>query len=282
MTLEYQDGAENGSFILTNYNCLPGQRLLKKKGFYKIIWAQDRELTLTIDGYEMHLMKCQMLFCTPLNVLEMPKEPGIISVVFNKEFYCIKEHDEEVSCNGLLFFGASTPPVINLNEMQAESFEMMFAIFKEEFERREKIQGEMLQLMLKRLLIKSVRLLKGKKAILNVPKNDVYLIRKFHILVEKHFRESHQVADYAEKLYKSPKTLSNLFKKAGYTSPLQVINERIELEAKRLLLFSDFSAKEVGHQLGYEENTHFSKFFKSQVGKPPIKWRDNQKTIAGR
>jgi len=141
MTLEYQDIAEDGTFILTNYNCQLGQRLLKKKDFYKIIWAQDRDRTLTIDGYEIHLMKYQMLFCTPLNVLQIPKEPGITSVVFNREFYCLKEHDEEVSCNGLLFYGASTPPVINLDEMQIESYERMFGIFKEEFEGREKIQG---------------------------------------------------------------------------------------------------------------------------------------------
>jgi AraC-like DNA-binding protein len=279
MTLDYQDIAEDGTFILTNYNCQPGQRLLKKKDFYKIIWAQDRDRMLTIDGYEINLMKNQMLFCTPLNVLKIPKEPGITSVVFNKEFYCLKEHDEEVSCNGLLFYGASTPPVINLDEMQIESYERMFGIFKEEFEGREKVQGEMLHLMLKRLLIKSVRLLKGKKAILNVPKNEVDLIRKFHILVEQNFRELHQVADYAEKLHKSPKTLSNLFKKAGYPSPLQVVNDRVALEGKRLLLFSDLSAKEVGHQLGYKEGTHFSKFFKSQIGQPPIKWREEQKTI---
>lgn len=279
MTLEYQGIAENGSFILTNYNCQPGQQLLNKKDFYKIIWAQDRDRTLTIDGYEINLMKYQMHFCTPLNVLQIPKEPGITSVVFNREFYCLKEHDEEVSCNGLLFYGASTPPVINLNDMQVESYERIFAIFKEEFEGREKIQGEMLQVMLKRLLIKSVRLLKGKKAILNVPKNEVDLIRKFHILVEQNFRELHQVADYAEKLHKAPKTLSILFKKAGYPSPLQVVNERLALEGKRLLLFSDLSAKEVGYQLGYKEGTHFSKFFKSQVGQPPIKWQEKHKTI---
>ncbi|WP_155827798.1 AraC family transcriptional regulator [Gillisia sp. JM1] len=88
-------------------------------------------------------------------------------------------------------------------------------------------------------------MLKGKKAILNVPKNEVDLIRKFHILVEQNFRELHQVADYAEKLHKSPKTLSNLFKKSGYPSPLQVVNDRLALEGKRLLLFSDLSVKKL-------------------------------------
>jgi AraC-like DNA-binding protein len=61
------------------------------------------------------------------------------------------------------------------------------------------------------------------------------------------------VADYAEKLHKAPKTLSNLFKKDGYPSPLQVVNERLALEGKRFLLFSDLSAKEVGHQFGYKK-----------------------------
>ncbi len=60
-------------------------------------------------------------------------------MVFNKEFYCLKEHDEEVSCNGLLFMSHPQPSVINLDEMQIESYERMFGIFKEEFEIREKI-----------------------------------------------------------------------------------------------------------------------------------------------
>lgn len=276
MKLEYKDDLRDSSFVLANFNCTPSQQLLEQEGYYKIIWVKEKEHSIIVDGYTINLMPDQILFCTPRNVLRILKESGIIAVLFNREFYCIGDHDYEVSCNGVLFFGSSAPPVINLSAIEAENFDMMFSIFKEEFELKDRIQGEMLQVMLKRLLIKSTRLLKDKKLIPNMPKAQFYLIRKFHILVERHFKTKHKVSEYAKKLYKSPKTLSNLFNKAGYPTPLNIINERIILEARRLLLFSDLNAEEIAYELGYKEGAHFSKFFKSHVGIPPIKFREQQ------
>ena len=192
-----------------------------------------------------------------------------MAIVFNREFYCIRDHDDEVSCNGLLFFGSSEAPVISLNKKDQKSFESIFNILEDEFETKDHIQGEMLRVMLKRLLIKSSRLIKSKLPNPEISNSQLDLIRKYHVLVEQHFKIKHKVTDYANLLFKSPKTLSNLFKKVGEKSPLKVINDRIILEAKRLLIYSDKSAEEIAFELGYKEAAHFSKFFKTQVGKPP-------------
>ena len=92
------------------------------------------------------------------------------------------------------------------------------------------------------------------------------LIRTFNLLVEKHFKELHKVKEYASLLHKCPKTLSKLFSKHINKSPLNLINERIMLEAKRLLIYSDLSNDEIGRQLGYNDYSHFSKFFKKHSG----------------
>lgn len=273
MKLIYNSVIEESAFFLTDFNCSPAQDLLSDPGYYKVIWARDGAFALQVDGYEMALQKNQILFSTPLNVLEIPKESGIIAIVFNREFYCIRDHDHEVSCNGMLFFGSSQPPVITLNEKEQQSFERMFDVFKEEFETKDHIQGEMLRVMLKRLLIKSTRLVADAKRLGKTEKPQVDAVRKFHILVEQHFREKHKVTDYAELLHKSPKTISTLFKKSGLPTPLSVINERLLLEAKRLLLFSDKTAEEIAYELGYNEGAHFSKFFKSHTGLPPVSFR---------
>ena len=223
----------------------------------------------------MPLKKNQVVFCTPLNLLSIPKEEGILAVVFNREFYCIGDHDAEVSCNGFLFFGSSHAPVITLCEKDQKSFETIFFIFQEEFETKDHIQGEMLRVMLKRLLIKSRRLIKNNLPDPTIPSTQLDIVRQYHILVEQHFKEKHQVSDYADLLFKSPKTLSNLFKKTGDKSPLKIINERIVLEAKRLLLYSNKNAEEITYELGYKEPAHFSKFFKSQVGTPPTTFKRN-------
>ena len=199
-----------------------------------------------------------------------------MAFIFNREFYCIQHNDSEVSCMGLLFYGSSNAPVIELNEKDQRSFNAMLVLFQEEFATKDHIQGEMLRTLLKRMLITSTRLIKleTNQAALSV--KQVELIRKFNILVEQHFKEKHQVADYADLLFKSPKTLSNFFKKHDVNSPLKIINGRIAAEAKRLLLYSDKSAEEISYELGYNEPSHFSKFFKTQVGVSPMAFRKKE------
>lgn len=269
MKLEYRNIKNESLLVLTNFNCDPSQQLLKDKDLYKILWCKGNHTDLTVDGYQLSLKKDQVLFCTPLNVLTIPQENDLIAIVFNREFYCIRDHDDEVSCSGLLFYGSSTPPIIDLCEKDQKNFESMFHLFKSEFEVKDHIQGEMLRVMLKRILITSSRLIKNNLPDPEISKSHLDIIRQYHLLVEQNFKEKHKVANYADLLFKSPKTLSNLFKKTGDKSPLRVINERIALEAKRLLLYSDKTAEEIAYELGYNEPAHFSKFFKNQVGYPP-------------
>ena len=281
MKLQYHSIKDESDFILTNFNCGPSQELLQSKALYKVLWNKTANTSITIDGYQMQLGENQLVFCTPLNIVEIPLDSGIIAIVFNREFYCIRDHDQEVSCHGLLFFGSSKPPVIQLSAKEQESFQRMFAIFEEEFETKDHIQGEMLRVMLKRLLITATRMVKSAFVTSDdMPANQFDLVRQYHVLVEQHFREKHQVAEYAELLFKSPKTLSNVFKKTGDTSPLKVINERIALEAKRLLLYSDKTAEEIAYELGFKEAAHFSKFFKKQLGVPPATFK-KQNLLSG-
>lgn len=58
------------------------------------------------------------------------------------------------------------------------------------------------------------------------------LVREFKFLVENYFREYHTVSHYARLLHKSPKTITNIFKKIGEKSPLQAIHDRVVLDQK--------------------------------------------------
>ncbi len=270
MKLEYATFKDGDLFTLTDFSCIPSHELLIKKGLFKIIWCRDSPTKLRIDGYDVNLKKDQVIFCTPFNVLEIePGTQGIISFVFNKEFYCIQTHDEEVSCNGLLFFGSSQPQIVTLNTKEKKLFNMIFDFFEEEFNIKDHIQGEMLRTLLKRLLILATRMIREDIQKSNVSNTQIELIRKYNLLVEAHFQEKHQVKDYADLLFKSPKTLSNIFKKYNEKSPLTIINERILLEAKRLLLYSDQTNEEIANNLGYKDSGHFSKFFKNNEGISP-------------
>lgn len=280
MNFKYSKAPLHGSLILTDFNCASFENRLGEGDFYKIIWAKDTDIVLGVDGYSITLKKDELLFCTPLNMIQIePFLKGVTSLIFDREFYCIRDHDHEVSCNGFLFLGSSAPTVVALSKKERKSFELHFMFLEEEFETEDHIQGEMLRVLLKRLLIKSVRLL--KKTIVNpaMEQSKIDIIRQFNLLVETHFKEKHKVSEYADLLNKSPKTLSNLFAKFNNRTPLQVINDRIVLEAKKLLLLSEKSSKEIAFSLGFTEASHFSKFFKNQVGVSPIQFKNKTLNI---
>jgi AraC-like DNA-binding protein len=270
MKLKYSSFKDDDFFILTDFRCEPAQKLFSEPGLYKVVWNQGADLDLVIDDYQVTLHTNEIIFCTPLNVMEVPIEnQGIMALVFNKEFFCIQSHDDQVSCNGFLFFGSSQPQIIRLSESDIVQFQIMYDNFKSDLSYKDHLQGEMLRSLLKRLLITSTRKLKDDLSLSSVPNAQMETIREYNILVESHFKEYHQVKEYANLLFKSPKTLSNIFSKYIGKSPLAVINERILLEAKRLLLYSTKATDEIAYELGYKDAAHFSKFFKKHEGVSP-------------
>jgi|TARA_B110000971_G_C19731200_1_gene373136 AraC-like DNA-binding protein len=143
-----------------------------------------------------------------------------------------------------------------------------------EMESVDELQLEMLQMLLKRLLILLTRLYKMQDDFSEANPNQMEQVREFNYLIEKHFKTKHSVAEYAELMFKSPKTLSNLFSKLGAKTPIQYIQDRIMLEARRLLTYTDKSIKEVAYEIGYEDIPTFSRFFKKKEGLSPTDFKE--------
>ncbi len=237
-----------------------------------ILWFQTDRNLLIIDGKEERFAKNQIVFLTEFHRV-VPKQIGKVRFLrFNRPFYCILDNDSEVGCKGVLFFGAAQLPIIRIPETELVKFETLWKMFTIEMEFHDNLQIEMLQMMLKRYIILGTRLYKLDQ---NYPpeKKETDLIREFNFLVEQHFRTHHNVADYARLLYKSPKTLSNIFSKVNSKTPLQYIQERIMLEARRALRHSDKPVKEIAYEIGFDSIQSFSRFFKKQEGISPSEYK---------
>jgi AraC-like DNA-binding protein len=153
-------------------------------------------------------------------------------------------------------------------------------VFLDEFDTKDTIQAEMLRMLMARFIIISTRLLKSKEGFVETAKNTkIDLLRDFNMLVESYFKTEHSVSFYADKLFKSPKTLSNTFSKLN-TSPLQIIHERIVLEAKRLLIYTDKTAKEIAYDVGFEDASHLSRLFKKHTTLSPSDFKKQLKTTS--
>ena len=109
----------------------------------------------------------------------------------------------------------------------------------------------------------------------NILKPSHFVGEDHNFQVEQHFKTKHTVAEYAGLLNKSPKTISNIFSKFGSKSPLQYIQERKMLEARRLLRYSDMQIQEIAYEIGYDDIQAFSRFFKKQEGISPSVFKAN-------
>lgn len=245
------------------------------------IWNTGDLLTITVDKVPYRLKKNEIIFLTEFHKVDNIDLISARMVRFNQSFYCIINHDNEVGSKGLLFFGASGVPVVTVDESIVKDFEISWEIFKAEMAQNDILQKDMLQSMLKRMLILSVRILRKSNNLHKLENSQADIIREFNYLVEGHFSQHHDVAFYASKLNKSPKTLSNLFSIVSQRPPLNIIHDRIMVHAKRQINYTNLSIKEIAYQLGYEDIQTFSRFFKNKEGISPNQYREKGMSHSG-
>lgn len=249
----------------------------KVNDLYKFIWIQEGKVTLVVDHVEKTLGKDELVALTPLHHIEIKEVEGTYTgLLFNSEFYSIYKHDEEVSCNGLLFNGTSH--IVHLHipaDISAQLHEVIEKM-SDEYRLKDSLEGEMLRLLLKRFIILCTRFAREQVSGARDKAGSLDIIRQYSILVNQHFKEKKLVSDYAEMLHRSPKTLSNIFASYHLPSPLKIIHRRIISEAKRLLLNSNASVKEIATILGYEHVCTFSRFFKHITGENISDYRKRQ------
>lgn len=232
---------------------------------------------LQVDLAEYSVKQPSLFFVSPnqhLHIKKLGKEEGHF-IFYNRDFYCIQIHDEEVACNGLLFSNIYNMPKVELDKDEIPFFSYIFGQIMDEFGLNDTSLEEMLRTYLKQLFIKSARLWKKQNLDkeLTEQNSDLEFFRKFTLLVDEHYKEKHHVADYAELLFMAPKTISHKFKRLNLPQPNDVIKNRILLEAKRLLVHTNLTAKEVGYELGYEDPAYFSRLFVQKSGETPSAFR---------
>jgi len=279
MTYTFSEFSTGAIFNIGNSDDLNPFKKAQQVNLYTFIWARSQPIELIVDSIPITLPSNNILALTPIQYVQYLSGTDVTLYQFNREFYCIKDHDHEVSCAGMLFFGNTNIPIISLDEKEQQKYKTLHEVFIDELETEDNIQAEMLRMLMGRFIIKSTRLLKAKEGIIETPKSSkVDLLRAFNVLVEQHFKEEHSVSFYAEKLFKSPKTLSNNFAKLN-RSPLQIIHQRIVLEAKRLLTYTDKSAKEIAYEIGFDDASHLSRLFKKYTSQSPSEFKKALSTL---
>lgn len=277
MKFEFHDSQIGSLFAFTDDIRKNEKQFSVNSGNIAVLWNRNQTtVLLEVDEMIISLLPNQLVTTTYLQYISFEKTGfALTAFLFNREFYCISDHDSEVSCNGILFFGTQDLPIITIPKNQERKFNTLYEVFEDEFKTPDKIQGDMLQMLLKRLIIICTRLAKEQLIIKKIDNDQIDIVRKFNVLVDTHYKTKRKVSDYADLLFKSPKTLSNLFALYNQKSPQQIILERLTLEAKRLIRFTNKQNQEIAYELGFNDPAHFSRFFKKMTNCSPTQYRES-------
>jgi AraC-like DNA-binding protein len=240
-----------------------------RHNYYTVIWSFTATGKHIIDFKEYGIFPDHIFFVSPEQVHQIITDPGPTGyvILFTPEFLERNSIRPDFIVNLKLFQKSDETPPLPLSGKMSETLrifaDQMLAAFRSDYELRFETIGAYLKLFL--IECNGHCSLSDESNSQNVEVGKT-LVRNFRDIVEKHFTEWHQVKDYAEALYVTPNYLNEVIKSAMNISAKEYIQNRLLLEAKRMAVFTVKSSKEIGFELGFEDPSHFSKFFRTNSG----------------
>lgn len=105
------------------------------------------------------------------------------------------------------------------------------------------------------------------------PDRDYDLLVRYRALLETHFKSQRSLAVYAGDLAVTPARLNAACKARTGKTASDLLYERIVMESKRYLVYTESSVSQVAHLLGFEDPAYFNRFFTQRVGLSPGAYR---------
>lgn len=191
---------------------------------------------------------------------------------FHPGFFCLYKHRREVSCNGVLFNNLYDTPAVNLDNGEFQSLQTIARQMNNEMQ-RETPDHDVVLSYLKIFLIDASRT-KTDQRQAAAGQNPSSIISKLEQAIETHFKTLRTPSAYSSLLYISEKALNKSCKQFYNKTLTTLIAERMTIEAKRELYLTAKPVKQIAHELGYNDEFYFSRFFKKNAGVSPQIFRE--------
>lgn len=246
--------------------------------FYTVILAIEASGMHIIDFHKYPLRNGQVYFVAPGQVHQIieDRRPRGYSIVFSPEFLASNNIPLSVIDDLNLFLDYGEAPPLLPSKMQLDRMEQI-AEQMIHFETEDlPFTGRAHAALLELFLITSNHCC-ARTSDPHKQETANNLLRSFKGLVETHHTEHHDLAFYAERLHITSDHLNRSIRGVIDRTAKEYIQSRLTIAAKRMLLFTDLSVKEVGFHLGFSESSNFNAFFKKCTGMAPGVFRKKQR-----
>jgi AraC family transcriptional activator of pobA len=264
-------GLSNTPIFIRNLDNCPPSYLDDpgRKEFFEIVWLKNENALHTIKGAEA--MRGDWIYLIPpyrVHQLNKAGKKGVL-LSFKRDF--LDEDVKEFLLDVFKIFNIQGEfSCLQLDEETAGQLGRVYELMEEEYE-RDSTSVIMLKALLKVFLLQLVRIKEQEFTVQDINQKRVY---EFMVLLEMNYQLVRNTDFYAGKLGISSKRLNQILKEKLDKTGMQLIHDRIVLEAKRQIIHSESTIKEIAYNLGFKDRPYFSRFFKQHTGQSPEQFQN--------
>ena len=247
-----------------------------KHNFYIILLITQGTGTHTIDFKTYPVNPHTLFFLSPgqVHAWQLSADTAGYILFFNAEFYRLVHPQEKIY--RFPFFNTLLPkPVLTLPASQVNPITTILQNMAQEHESQAMQWEKVVSSYLNILLIQLSRVYNTQHGYERPAATAYSAWEQLEELLEQHYKQHQPVSFYAEKMHISPKQLNDLCKNTLGKTVSELLQDRILLEARRLLTHSALTITQVAAELGYFDNSYFARFFKKHLGQTPDAFRQS-------
>lgn len=237
--------------------------------YYTILLINQAKGKHIVDFQSYQLTQNQVFFVAPRQVhqvIEEARSSGAV-LLFSSQFLIENGiHTTFISDINLFHDYGDAPPLLIDDSLKKQLFELVEKM-EHELSHNSRFTYESIGAYLKLFLIACHHACSlSREDNPQIIEASLSILRSFKDTLEQHYTQAHEVRFYADRLSISADHLNKTVQRLIGKTAKELIQSRITTEAKRLLLHSDNSAKEIAYHLGFNDPAYFSRFFKKCTG----------------
>jgi AraC-like DNA-binding protein len=234
--------------------------------YYEICWITGGAGRLLIDFTGYAIMPPMLCFFSPGQVHAWAIDAPITGYIvrFTTAFFATSPQQHLALAELPWFYAIDSAPVLAASPAERGQIDPLWQRMEQEYTARRDQHLAALRAYLQLILIEAARL--HCQAPPAASEADYLLTKRFLLLVEQHYRTHTSVAHYAERLHVTANHLNVIVRHTMARSAGTIVRERLLLEAKRLLCYTELTIAEIAAQLGFDDPSYFGRFFKKHSG----------------
>jgi len=257
---------------------LASQRFLAtphRLDFHQIMLVREGNGSYSVDSTPFECRAGTLLWTRPNQVVQSFPEASMEAdiIMFTQAFPL------QMGAHMGMLDDVLRPSHWQLRDGELAAFQRVLALLQEEFERPDQGLGEdLLKHLLAVVLLHIDQMCRQRHTESSpVTGDNGELFLRFRRELDRSYRTTRLVEDYATALSCSTRALARACREVAGTSTKNLIDARVALEARRLLVHTDLPISAIARQLGFSEVTNFGKFFIRRVNVTPGAFRRDSK-----